>query len=111
VGAFPLITQSDLGPSAFQLTFRPMSPYAEAGDVNVFNLGISVTLSPGAGLTYQVEVTDDPVPSDFGNWVPHDILVGLTSSAVSNINYSITAYRLNVTAYSGGSATLGVAWW
>jgi hypothetical protein len=111
MGAYPTIMMSAAGASEFQLTFRPTSPYAEAGDVNVFNLGISVNVSPGATLTYQVEVTDDPVPSNTGNWVPHDTLVGKTASAVSNIDYPATAYRLRVTAYTSGSATLGVAWW
>jgi hypothetical protein len=45
MGAYPLITMSAAGPSEFQLTFRPTSPYAEAGDVIVFNLGMSVNVS------------------------------------------------------------------
>jgi hypothetical protein len=110
MGAYPPIVLNAIGPSAFQLVNRMLSPYAESPRRDFFNLGISVAVSPGASLTYQVELTDDPVPSDTGNWVPHNILFGQTS-AVSNINYSITAYRLNVTAYTSGSATLGVAWW
>lgn len=111
MGAFPLITQSDLGPSAFQPVFRPTSPYAEAADVNIFNLGVSCKVSPEAELTYSLQVTNYPIPSDGGNWVDHDQITGKNTDALSNFDYSITAYRLNVTDYFFGSVTVGVAWW
>ena len=62
-------------------------------------------------LTYSMQVTADPIPSDGGNWVDHDVLTGLLISKISNVDYPITAYRLNVTAYISGSVSLGVCFW
>lgn len=76
-----------------------------------YALGLIVTLSSGASLTYSVQVTADQVPSANGNWNDHDILTGLTASANSNIAYPVTGVRLHVSAWSSGSANLGVAQW
>lgn len=73
-------------------------------------LGLVATVSPGASLTYSVQVTADP-PENFQNWNNHDVLVGQTTSANSNVSYPITGIRLNVTAYTSGSVNLGVAQW
>lgn len=81
------------------------------GPAPAWAVGLIVTVSPGASLTYTVEVTADQVPSSSGNWNSHDVLAAQTASANGNIAYPVTAIRLNVTAYSSGSVNLGVATW
>ena len=76
-----------------------------------YALGLICTVSSGASLTYSVQVTADQVPSAAGNWNNHDILVGQTASANSNVAYPVTGVRLTVTAYSSGTVNLGVARW
>ena len=73
--------------------------------------GLIATISPGANLTYSVQITGDQQPSTNGNWNDHQDFSGVTSSINSNVGYPITAYRLAVTAYSSGSVHLGVARW
>ena len=76
-----------------------------------FSVGLICSISSGASLNYSVQVTSDPIPSDGGNWVDHDILTQLTYSRTSNLAYGVTAYRLVVNIYSSGSVTLGASWW
>ncbi len=76
-----------------------------------YGLGIVCTLSPGASLTYSVQVTCDPIPNSSGYWNNHDVLVALSTSKNDSISYPITGLRLNVTFYGGGSVNLGVAQW
>lgn len=103
---------AEQGASPFQLVSRPPSVYAQSADANIFNLTCIATLSAGdTSITYSMQVTADPIPSNSGNWVDHDILTELLVSKISNVDYPITAYRLNVTAYFSGSVTLAVCWW
>jgi hypothetical protein len=74
-------------------------------------LGLVCTVSSGASLTYSVQITGDATPSPTGNWNNHDVLVGQTASAFSNVAYPVTGIRMNVTAYSSGSVTLAVTKW
>ena len=72
--------------------------------------GILVCLSSGANLTYTVEVTGDDLDAAgyspaTGNWVPFTGLVNLTASSASTLGAAVTAIRLNVTAYTSGTAT------
>lgn len=76
-----------------------------------YALGLICTVSPGASLTYTVQVTADPNPSNTGFWNNHDVLQGMTVSANSNIGYPITGIRLVVSAWSVGSVNLGIARW
>ncbi len=76
-----------------------------------YGLGIACTLSPGASLTYSVQLTCDPVPRTDGYWNNHDVLVALSTSANDSIAFPITGLRLNVTSYVDGSVNMGVAQW
>lgn len=76
-----------------------------------FNVGLGVALSAGASLTYKVQHTFDDVFADTFNpatatWYDHTTLVSKTTSADGNYAFPITALRLNVTAYTSGSATM-----
>lgn len=95
-----------------------IQPYGSNGTVvgqlnntAITSLGLICTVSAGASLTYSIQVTGDPVPTANGNWVDHDVITGLTASKVSNIAWPVSGLRLNVTAYSSGSVTLGVVQW
>ena len=112
MGAYPTITLSSQAASPFQLVSRPPSVYAQSAGQNVFNLTcIATLLDVFTSLTYSMQVTADPIPSDGGNWVDHDVLTGLLISKISNVDYPITAYRLNVTSYTSGSVSLGACFW
>lgn len=78
-----------------------------------FNVGLAVVLSPGASLTYSVEHTFDDVFSPGFNastakWFPHATLANKTESLDGNYAYPVMAIRLNVSAYTGGTATVVV---
>lgn len=75
--------------------------------------GIIVTLSSGASLTYNVEVTGDDVQlpnyvEANGLWVPFTGMSGLTASAVATLGAAVRAMRLNLTGYVSGTATFQV---
>jgi hypothetical protein len=112
MAAYPGARLTALGKSAPIIIniLNAYSPYFSPSPA-AWTLGVLVTVSPGASLTYQVEVTGDPIPSANGNWNPHDVLQGLTSSFNSNVGYPITGIRLNVTVYSSGSANMAVVQW
>jgi hypothetical protein len=72
---------------------------------------IGVNLSSGAVLTYNVEVTGDDVANvgyvaANGNWFGFTNLTGLSASAVGTLGAAVRAVRLNVTAYTSGTATI-----
>lgn len=84
-------------------------------DVNQdpFNASLAVTLSIGAVLTYTVEHTFDDVFANGFNpatatWFPNAGMASKTTSLDGNYVAPVTAIRLNITAYSEGSATLTV---
>jgi len=75
-----------------------------------FSVGLAVVISAGGGLTYTVEHTFDDVFAKgyvpaAGTWFPHASLAALTATSNGNYAFPITAARLNVTAYTSGSAT------
>lgn len=79
--------------------------------ISPFNIGLGVTLSPGASLTYTVQHTfDDIWSSTFNpstaNWFSHATMVNKTTSFDGNYAYPVTAIRLNVTVWASGTATL-----
>jgi len=86
----------------------PLDHYAAAPLV-----ALEVVLSAGANLTYKIQHTMDDIfaptynPAT-GNWLDHATLVGQTASADGNYQFPPRACRLNVTAYTSGSATLTV---
>ena len=110
MSAYSPVTQAALGVSPI-VVITPWSPNLWPPAQTPFQLGLAATISPGATLTYSVQITCDPSPSNTGNWNNHDVLVNLTASANSNIAYPITGLRLNVTSYTSGTVTLGVARW
>lgn len=75
-----------------------------------FNVGMGVVLSGGAALTYTVEHTFDNIqdssvsPTSFSNAG----LIGKTANDDGNYAFPVRAIRLNVTAYTGGNATLTI---
>ena len=86
----------------------PMDTYQDP-----FNVGIGVVLSSGASLTYTVQHTFDDVQSESfsaatATWYSHASLAAKTASSDGNYAYPITALRLNVTAWAGGTATMTV---
>jgi hypothetical protein len=86
------------------------------GGLSGFQLSALVALSSGATLTYTVEHTgDDPANFDDitdyntnATWYNTTGLVALTANDEGNIAFPVQAVRLNVTAYTDGSATLTV---
>ena len=86
----------------------PMDTYQ-----NPFHAGLGVVLSAGASLTYTVQHTFDDVQSESFNpatatWFPHATLAAKTASSDGNYAFPITALRLNVTVWAGGTATMTV---
>jgi hypothetical protein len=78
-----------------------------------FNVGIGVVLSAGANLTYTVEHTFDDVFSPGFNpataaWFANSGITNQTASRDGNYAFPITAVRLRVSAWVGGTATMTV---
>lgn len=109
MSAYTGVRLASLGASAPINVSPPQNMMWQAAPA--YALGLIATVSSGASLTYSVQVTADPIPSDNGNWNEHDILTGLTASANSNIAYPVTGVRLKTTIYVSGSVNLGVAQW
>lgn len=86
----------------------PLDTYADP-----FSVGIGVAMSAGASLTYNVQHTFDDVFSESFNpstatWFTNSGLSAKTTSSDGNYSAPVTAIRLQVTAYVGGSATMTV---
>jgi hypothetical protein len=78
-----------------------------------FNVGIGVTLSAGASLTYTVEHTFDDVFSptfdaSTATWFANSSLSAKTTSLDGNYAFPVMAIRLRVTTYTSGTATMTV---
>ena len=78
-----------------------------------FNVGLGIALSAGASLTYKVQHTLDDVTLETFNpttatWYDHATLTAKTTSSDGNYAYPVTAIRLNITAYTSGSAVMTV---
>ena len=101
-----LPAQSAVGPGPLVvLDYRAANPVTT---VNVVN-------TPGAALTYSVEVTTDDVFNPAynpltGSWVAHPSanLTGASTTQAAVTALPFTAARLNVTAYTSGSAGMKV---
>ena len=81
--------------------------------ISPFNVGVAVTLSAGAGLTYKVQYTlDDVFASTFSaataTWFDHATITGKTASFDGNFSFPVSGIRLNVTPWTSGTATLNV---
>lgn len=76
--------------------------------------GIVASLTTGATLTYNIEVTADDIRNPSwtpasGNWVPLGDWTGITASKAAALLGLCTAVRANVTAYTGGTLTFNLA--
>ena len=76
-----------------------------------FNVGVGVSLTAGASLTYSVQHTFDNVfaagyDASTGNWFDNSGLTAKTASDDGNYAFAVSAIRLNVTTYASGSATM-----
>ncbi len=67
--------------------------------LNPFSVGFGVIVS--GTLTYKVQHSFDGT-----NWFDHSSVVNLTASADGNYAFPVLQIRLNVTAFTSGSATL-----
>lgn len=80
---------------------------------NSIAISVSVKLAPASTLTYTVQHTFDDVFEEGFNpatatWFDNDVLVNRTVNDDGNYVAPVTAIRLNVTAFTSGSATLTV---
>ena len=78
-----------------------------------FNVGFGCALSAGASLTYKLQYTyDDVQAASFdaatATWFDHATMAAKTASSDANIVVPVTAVRLNVTAWTSGTATLTI---
>jgi hypothetical protein len=78
-----------------------------------FNVGIGCAVSAGANLTYTVEHTfDDVFAPGFDPatavWYPTTGLSARTATTDGNYAFPVTACRLRVSAWVGGSVTMTV---
>ena len=78
-----------------------------------FNVSIGVSLSGGSTLTYSVQHTFDDVQAPgfdptTATWFTNSGLSAKTTSLDGNYAFPVTAIRLNVTAYTSGTATMTV---
>jgi hypothetical protein len=70
---------------------------------NPFNIGFGVVVSGGGVLTYKVQYSFD---EDGTTAFDHDDVTGETASQVGNFAFPVRLVRLNVTAFTSGTATL-----
>lgn len=88
-----------------QTTSAPIPLDREA---NPFSVGLKVVVS--GTNTSAVEVTEDDIfnPNVTPTWTALTGLTAVTATTNGNIAFNCTAVRLNVTAFTSGSATLQV---
>lgn len=75
------------------------------------NFGVSFSVNIGGGtMTYTVQHTlSDLQNGDSGAvWIDHSSIAGETTNTDGNYAFPITGIRVNVTAYTSGTATLTV---
>lgn len=81
--------------------------------IGPFNVGLGVSVAAGSTLTYSVQHTFDDINDpafdpDTATWFANSGLSAKASSLDGNYAFPVTAVRLNVTAYTSGSATMTV---
>jgi hypothetical protein len=72
-------------------------------------------VSPGASLTYSIEVTGDAITAAgysaaSGNWFPFTGMAGLTASANATLGAYVTGIRARISTYASGTLTMQVVW-
>ncbi len=77
---------------------------------NDFKVALGVILTAGATLTYSVQHTFDDIQDSSVTpvWLDNDGMTDLTATDDGNYAFPVKACRLEVSAYTGGSATLTV---
>lgn len=77
-------------------------------EANPFSVGLRLVVS--GTNTSSIEVTFDNIftPGITPTWLGLTGLTGLTATTNGNIAFNVTAVRLNMTAFTSGSATLQV---
>jgi hypothetical protein len=79
--------------------------------ISPFNIGMAVVVS--GTLTYTVQHTfDDVFAPGFdpatATWIDHSTLAAQSTTKDSNYAFPVRGIRLNVTAYTNGSATINL---
>lgn len=106
--ALPGISMATTGVSAPTIINSPVMPN---GASPAYLLGLVANVSANGTLSYSVQVTADQNPSAGGFWNNHDVIVSLTTSKNSIVDYPVTGVRLNVGSYSSGTVNLAIALW
>lgn len=71
--------------------------------------GVSFAVVMSGTLTYKVQHTlDDILGGATATWFDHTTVTGKSANADGNYAYPVTAIRLNITAYTNGTATMTV---
>ena len=108
-----VLTATGLGPTSPYLIYLKRQAWQGMG----VGLLVNFSGSPnGAAVaTGTVQVTCDPAilsqaasTQATARWNNHDTLVNLTNDKNSSIAYPVLAVRLNLTAWTSGSVTLGI---
>lgn len=75
---------------------------------NPFSVGLVIEVT--GTNTSQVQVTVDDIydPTVTPVWFTHSTLTAVTTTTSGNLAFNATAVRLNMTAFTSGSATLKV---
>jgi hypothetical protein len=74
-----------------------------------FGIGFGVDIGGGT-MTYKVQHTFDDPQNGLSSavWFDHSTVTGKTANSDGNYAFPVMAIRLNVTAYTSGTATLKV---
>lgn len=99
-------------PWSYTLTAAGTSPvFIPDYIISPFNIGLAVVVS--GTLTYSVQHTfDDVFAPGFdpatATWIDHSTLTAQTTTKDSNYAFPVRGIRLNVTAFTSGSATINL---
>jgi hypothetical protein len=76
---------------------------------NPFSVGLAIVVNSGTN-TSKVQMTLDDIfdPTVTPVWFDHATLTGIVATTSGNIAFNCTAVRLNMTAFTSGSASLRV---
>ena len=76
--------------------------------MNPCSISLGCVVNGGGTLTYKVQHTFDNIfdSTVTPTWFDHSVITGKTANQDGNYAFPVRAIRLNVTAYTSGSATL-----
>lgn len=77
-------------------------------EANAFSVGLAIIVT--GTNTSKVQLTLDNIfdPTVTPTWIDHATLAAVTTSAAGSLTFNVTAIRLNMTAFTSGSAVLEV---